>query len=387
MKLAIIVILMLALSVPAVLAQPIFDYVNAPDPAYTWESTGETSTISGARIFDMTMTSQVWQSITWNHRVHIIIPSNLKSPETAFLYITGGGMSAAERNQLEAIAAMISAPVVFLGDIPNQPLFGGKVEDEIIALTFRKTLETGDKTWPLLYPMTKAAIRAMDTVQQWSRETPDIHPIKSFYVSGASKRGWTTWFTAEVEPERVIAAAPMVYDNLNLPAQMAAHKEAWGDYSEQINDYTDLNLPGLLQSPEGKAFAAIVDPYTYIDCATMPKLIISGTNDRYWPLDAAKHYFDDLTGPKYMLYVPNSGHGLNDYTRVLMAQAGFFAAAAGRASFPDLHWQFIDGRHLKLVVNPGDQPTDVTLTLPRKRNTVMDLSNGIRQQLMTSDAK
>ena len=36
------------------------------------------------------------------------------------------------------------------------------------------------------------------------------------------------------------------------------------------------------------------------------------------------------------------------------------------------------------LVNPGDQPTDVTLTLPEGATTVVDLSNGIRQTLSVS---
>ena len=33
---------------------------------------------------------------------------------------------------------------------------------------------------------------------------------------------------------------------------------------------------------------AMVDPYQYLADLTPPKLILLGTNDRYWPLDALK---------------------------------------------------------------------------------------------------
>lgn len=358
MRLAVISAMILLLTSTA-FAQPIFDYVNAPDPSYDWEPTSESTLATGVHVQNLQMTSQTWQGLTWTHRIQILTPTPMNNPETAVMLITGGSPGQGDLLSLSLVASAASAPLVVLGDIPNQPLFEGRREDEIIAYTFQKYIETGDRSWPLLFPMTKAAVRCMDAVEEYSAGWE--RPVKSFYVTGASKRGWTTWFTAEVVPDRVVGIAPMVYDNLNLPAQMSHQLEAWGDYSDQIDDYTKLGLPDLIQTEEGAELASWVDPYTYRDRATMPKLVISGTNDKYWPLDAASLYFEELRTPRYILYVPNVGHGLEDMPRVLNTQVGFFRACTGQVPLPEIDWTFEETDGVKLTVT-ADPPAATVQT-------------------------
>ncbi len=181
--------------------------------------------------------------------------------------------------------------------------------------------------------MVKSAVRGMDAVQAAAEKEWDLK-LETFTVSGASKRGWTTWLTGAVDP-RAIAIAPMVIDVLNMVPQMKHQRETWGDLSEQIDDYKNQGLDKQMETPRGKALKKIVDPYAYRDRFTQPKLILLGTNDRYWTLDALNLYWDDLPGEKYVLYVPNNGHGIKDYPRLFGAmQARSMIVRGWGRSFP-----------------------------------------------------
>ena len=172
--------------------------------------------------------------------------------------------------------------------------------------------------------MVKSVVRAMDAIQQWSRKGARGEVLK-FVVTGASKRGWTTWLTAVVD-KRVIAIAPMVIDMLNIPAQIPNQLKQWGQFSIQIVDYTRR---GLVQ-PENQTdrharLWEMVDPYSYRDRLKIPKLIILGTNDPYWTLNALDLYWHGLTGIKHVLYVPNAGHSLDTPSNyAYSAVAGWF---------------------------------------------------------------
>ena len=93
-----------------------------------------------------------------------------------------------------------------------------------------------------------------------------------------------------------------------------------------------------------------MDPYTYRDRVKMPKMIINGSNDPYWVVDSANLYFDDLVGPKYIMYAPNTGHGNGDFMRIIAAEVGFYLACSGQVPFPQLNWLFEDKEDLKLGI-------------------------------------
>jgi PhoPQ-activated pathogenicity-related protein len=207
--------------------------------------------------------------------------------------------------------------------------------------------------------MVKSAVRGMDAVQEFGKDKWKLD-IRNFTLTGASKRGWTTWLTASVDP-RVNAFAPMVIDMLNMSAQMKHQVESFGKFSEQIDDYTQRDIQGQGDTEEGRLLRAIIDPHAYRKLLTQPKVILLGTNDRYWPLDALNLYWHDLVGEKHILYVPNNGHGLSDFARITGTITALHRQAAGQLKMAKLAWELTeDDKHLTLNVKADQKPSKVS---------------------------
>ncbi len=320
-------------------------YVQTRDKDFSWEVKEEFES-DGINVVLIRLTSQKWREYPWVHQLTIISPDDMDS-DGALLFITGGSNKDGEPrwqgrdNELLKIMSMIAAKnralVAIISQIPNQPLYDDLTEDALISFTLHNFKSDRDFTWPLLFPMTKSTIRAMDAVQKYSRRELK-HRISRFVVSGASKRGWTTWLAGSQDP-RVVAIVPMVIDVLNMPVNIPYQKEVWGDYSIQIEDYVKLGIAQDLNTAEGQELTTMIDPYSYRAHLTMPKMIIIGTNDEYWPVDAVKKYFNDIPGENYIHYEPNVGHGLGDGVGAMKALSAFFNIVINNGRHPACEWQ------------------------------------------------
>jgi len=323
----------------------LYDYLSKPDPSFHFEMKDPEKGI-------IEMVSQTWQDHPWKHTIIFRQPSQIQTKGTAILYITGDGPFQGDYVDLALVTASTGMPTAMLFDIPNQPIYGMK-EDDLIAHTFEKYLETKDPNWPLLFPMCKSAIRAMDVIEALTKDS--ANPIHQFVVTGASKRGWTTWFVGASQDPRVKGIAPMVIDNLNVQKQMKHQKDTWGFYSEEIEDYTRRGLQDRLKTPIGKRLAQIIDPYSYRANITVPTLIVKGANDPYWTADALSQYWDDLKEPKWAVTVPNAGHGLGNKIEAVESIGAFARSIAGDFPMPKQKWsidaQAGNGRPLRISLD------------------------------------
>ncbi|MBI1317933.1 MAG: PhoPQ-activated pathogenicity [Candidatus Hydrogenedens sp.] len=347
-------------------------YMAKPDPNYKWELV-RTDEGEGVTSYTINLTSQQWRTKAevdrplWQHWLTITVPDQIDYP-SAMLYIDGGsnrkgGNPPGADGDFEAMARRTNTVTASIRMVPNQPLvfadaFGwGRSEDAMIAYTWDKFFNTGDPEWLARMPMTKAVVRAMDTLQTFcASEAGGGHTIENFVVAGGSKRGWTTWTTAIVD-KRVIAIAPCVIDLLNTVESFHHHWQSYGRWSAAVGDYLANGAIYWLDTPEFQALLDIVDPYSYLDRLTMPKFIMNGANDQFFVPDSSQYYWDDLQGPKWLRYVPNAGHPLDD-TAVPSVGAFYHAVVAG-LPIPNYSFHFEDDGTIVAELQPSSDGTTV----------------------------
>jgi PhoPQ-activated pathogenicity-related protein len=363
-------------------------YVAAPDASFTWKVVKELPA-EGATATLIDMTSQRWlteqevERPLWTHWVTVVTPKTITS-DIALLFITGGRLdrqppsapppwlveAARDTGTVVAELRLVpNQPVVFTGDPAHKP----RVEDDFIAYTWDHFVRTGDDRWPARLPMTKSAVRAMDTVTAFAASPQGGgHAVARFVVSGASKRGWTAWTTAAVD-RRVIALAPAVIDLLNVEPSFVHHWRAYGAWSDAVKDYVDQGLMERIGSPEFRALMRIEEPYEYRDRLTMPKFIVNAAGDQFFLPDSSQFYFDDLHGEKHLRYVPNTDHSL-DKTDALESVQAFYAAVVKGTPRPEITWTF--ERDGSIKVRSQERPDAVRLwqaVNPTARNFRLDV--------------
>jgi PhoPQ-activated pathogenicity-related protein len=149
---------------------------------------------------------------------------------------------------------------------------------------------------------------------------------------------------------------------LNMSVQMRHQLDTYGTYSQEIEDYTRLGLQDQMDTETGQRVRSIVDPFSYRERLVLPKLIMLGTNDAYWTLDALNNYWSELQGPKYILYVPNNGHGLKDLGRVTGSLIALHDHVTKGTPLPELRWDFSkqsDTKRMRLTIHSDMAPKTV----------------------------
>ena len=348
-------------------SNPLKDYVYQDDPAYTYRVIGQLPG-EGYDAYFLNMDSQNWRSeeevtpTLWNHWVTLIVPNQLTTT-TANLTIVGGSFSttppdAEDLALFVPLATATGSIQVVISQVPGQRLQFADLdapvrEDALVAYSWRKSMETGDPTWAAYLPMTKAAVRAMDTAQDFVAASLGL-VVNDFIVTGFSKRGATAWLTAAVDP-RVVAVVPGVFNVLHMADQFEHHFNSYGFYSDAVSDYEENGILQQIRSPEGELLEQLIDPISYKQALTMPHLLLNATGDEFFLPDASEFYVDDIPGETLQRIVPNTDHSMeNGFEETVLGLIAWYQVQLYGVARPEIEWELEDNG--ELVVSSDQTP-------------------------------
>ncbi|KAI0241557.1 Autocrine proliferation repressor protein A [Lamellibrachia satsuma] len=340
------------------------DYVKRPDPTYTYREVKRTWGYFHNTYY-LNMTSQKWMDETfsdrpvWWHDMVISVPRRIIDPSVAFLYIGKGPnepysipdvTNDRTSAEFQRMSVLMGTVVCYIKQIPNQPIVfkadptqKSREENSIIAYLMRIFIENESASPEMLlyYPMTKAVVRAMDTVTHFTCRVKPCIFITRFVVAGRSKRGWTTWTTTAVD-KRVIAQMPMVMTALKFREYLQRHQRSLGGWSFVSYDYYVENNTRHLDHPRYGLIMELTDPYSFIKKYTVPTMVVASTGDQFFLLDASHIFFNELPGPKYIQMMPNHDHRFTPMRDFVSVMQAFTIRIVTGCRFPQVSWQLIE---------------------------------------------
>lgn len=366
--------LLLLISMMAIaLSMPLDDYVWRHDDAYGWVEMPEhriSGKVPGGLSwvgYTLNMTSQRWltdadfsessnSKSLWWHYLIVIVPSNVQWTRNATLWITGGsvtdGPPSADSEDIVVSATLAMASGIVTGalfQIPNEhttfaldPIQKSRTEDAIIAFTWDHFLkDPSQPEWLVRFPMVKASVRAMDAMKEFCQQSlPELKTsLDYFVVSGASKRGWTTWLVGAVDPARVMVIVPIVLDAINFVAVEHHQWRSYNGWSWALTDYTDMGLMSELDTPNMLLLQQNEDPFFFRDRLTMPKLIVNAVLDEFQQPDDTRYWWNDMPEPKHFIMTPNAEHSeATGILEIVPAITAYVQIYLGKQAVPQFKW-------------------------------------------------
>mmetsp|Transcript_23106 Transcript_23106/g.72710 ORF Transcript_23106/g.72710 Transcript_23106/m.72710 type:complete len:537 (-) Transcript_23106:200-1810(-) len=350
--------------------QCIEDYVSLPDPSYSWTVRKDLA-LSGVEPESQTswhatvinMTSQKWLTEAdvdrpvWWHVLVVVEPSNLgelgDGTDDWGTLIVGRGGSAMRRvgEEIEEVQAAVYMAVrtgtrtAVLFQEPFQPeAFAddpvSHEEEEMRAIAWDRVVTNPARPEVAIeFPMTKAAVRAMDTIQ-----TATAHAVRRFFITGFSKRGLVSWITSAVDP-RVKAVMPACHA---LALRESMHDMRRGFYHIPVaakphDKYTTLRK----DESQGDFLYAMFDAGAseeYISrLEKVDKLVMEVGNDDFGPVDNAKHWLHKMKGSISYIMHPNKKHmGTYERQHLLLPATAFMEGVIMKRSAPKISWEVDD---------------------------------------------
>lgn len=360
---------LLLLAAPGLAAGPLDEYVSKPEPVYSWRDTGHrvTGLLFGGTATILNVTSLTWLDTSkaigpngalWTHQVAVVVPKKLTTLNVSMSVLNGGcnadhyhnGTGPAPPDAKDEYLALADALSYNTGAIsivvyqlpnckivyPSDPSQTPREEDAMIAWAWKEYVDdpAHDPEWLPRLPMVKAAFQCMRATQEWTKQQK-LADIQGWIVAGASKRGWTTWMVGAAtcvgeNCVNIVGIAPLVPIVPNLVQEVHRQWQSYGGFTFAFTDYIAVNFTQLLDGPKFATALQIVDPMYYGDrLKRLPKVVVLSSDDEFMQFDWSDIWYNELTGEKHLLIVPNSEHSLaSGIPEIIKCMTAFFSSIA-----------------------------------------------------------
>ncbi|MFT8210367.1 MAG: PhoPQ-activated pathogenicity-related family protein [Symbiopectobacterium sp.] len=288
---------------------------------------------SDVRVKKYQMVSQSWspgglvQPTQWQHHVDIYFPARPVKSQHALIVVnnetnySNGVIKADQRNEfspemLVSIARATKTIVISVSNIPNQYLTYSAdskplKEDDSVARSWSLFMENPAlRTRASVHiPMATAVSQAIRLAKQELK----AQNITRFIVTGASKRGWSSWLTFISDPD-VDAVVPFVIDLLDTRVALThMYRSYGGNWPIVFYPYYQQGIDKAIDTPAFQELMKIEDPMQYLAAGQITQLnktkyIVNASGDDFYATDNARFYYDALPGEKSLRVVPNTNH-------------------------------------------------------------------------------
>merc|ERR1719456_274898 len=169
----------------------------------------------------------------------------------------------------------------------------------------------------------------MRAVQEYASQN-DLGNIDGWLVSGASKRGWTTWLVGAVNCPtcpKIEGIAPIVPIVPNLREGLHHMMQAYGGWTFAFSDYMEANnLTKYLDDPRFENLLKLIDPINYVQrLEKLPKFVLVSSDDEFMMMEWTRNWYDKFTGEKHLMIANNAEHSMATGIVELLQSLGNFA--------------------------------------------------------------
>lgn len=165
----------------------------------------------------------------------------------------------------------------------------------------------------VIYPMAKATLLQIKAAQEFIRQENFAQLEAGWFVSGISKRGWTSYMVAGAN-QSITTILGIVPFNPIIPTlikEMHHQYKSYGGFSFVFNEYVDAQLLPIIDSDLMQRAANLVDPLFFQDnLKNVPKMIVTSSNDEFMMMEWSQYWYDKFEGETHLMITPNAEHFL-----------------------------------------------------------------------------